>query len=704
MDPLQRLARSDKDTLIGNLIRSIGDQPGLGTVLWGEEVIAREGLGIYLLHDGRTLLFQPRSFTWRPDRIVATHSAAGLELAECRFVHDDALVDELTLRNAGPEPLRACLLLLSELEGRKAAARCAAVPGAADALACLVDLTLSRRAWVALGTSRPPDALRWAPFRRPLLRYLAGRQGPPLQDGYKQDLVHCGLAFDLDLAPGETVSWTVALAAGTTPGEALRALQEPLSASASCHEASTAAWQRFMTQEVPHFDCSRPELVDLYYYVWQVQRANRLLVGNRRLPWPFGAPAKFKYPHLWLWDACLQSIVLRWLRDPAYAQGNLRSVANQQYPNGMLPHETFLWPGTARGNWPDGDGQSSSVTQPPVFGLALWEYYLATGDRTLLADLWPALERYDRWFADCRDQDGDGLYAFVHRWETGWDNSPRWDAGFDVEPVEVNAFIAIQRQVLACCAEMFGLRKRARAHQAQAEALASAVRRLMWDGSAAIFCDLDAANVPSPVRTPAAFIPLLAGLASQEQAAALLGHLLDPAEFWTEYPLPCLARNHPEFDPNDYWRGPTWIHLDWMVVRGLLRYGYRSEAAELVRRILCLMLRPNGPTCNECYNPLTGAEARTPDLSWSGLVNDLLITALGGLVPRADGQLECHPLDLGLDSFLFADLPYRGHRVGLAFDRKDGYRVALDGRTVARRPDLGPLGPLPLAANGGQSV
>lgn len=696
MDPLARLARPDKDTLIGNLCRGVSDGAGISTMLWAEELVTREALGIYLLRSGRLAYLGQVEQTWRPDRIEARHSAGDLQLDELKFVHHDALVTELTFRNVGSGPLEATVIVLSDLEGRKASAACHDLPGAPGACAVLADLQTGRGFSVAFGSTRPPDALRWAPFRKTLVRLLAERQGPPLQAQFKQDLLNCGMAFDLALAPGETASWSLAIAARPTPQEALHALATPLAGPAACREAATAAWHEFFEHQVPRFACSDPSLVDLYYYVWHVQQVNRMELGNRRLPWPFGAPAKFKYSHLWFWDACLQAITLRWLRDPAYSFGNLRSAANQQYPDGMLPHETALAPETMRRNWPDGDGQSSSVTQPPVLGLALWEVYAATGDRALLADVYPALARYDRWFEACRDEDGDHLFAFVHRWETGWDNSPRWDGGFDVEPVEVNALIAIQRQVLADVAELLGWPEEAAAHRARAQETADAVRRLMWDGAAGMYCDLLAGHAKSPVHTPAAFCTLLAGLPTPEQAAALVDHLTNPARFWTRYPVPVVPQDDPEFDPNDYWRGPTWIHINWLIVQGLLRYGYRDVAAELVRRTFQLMGGQGRPTCNECYNPLTGEEARTPDLSWSGLVNDLVITCVGGIRPRADGRLACDPLDLGLESFHLQGVPYRGHRIDLAYDRAGGYRVAVDGREAGRRPDLGPLGPFAL--------
>ena len=695
MDYPSRLASSHKGRLVGNLLCSLSDQAGFGVIGYGEQPISPEGMGIYLLAEDGLSTLARQSRTWQPDRITATYTAGHLELSEIKSVYQDTLVDMVTFRNTGTDGLQARVVVVSNLRGRKASALCTNVRGVEGSLAVLSDLSLSHNLWVALGTNRRPDVLRWAPFRQALVQRLRQLDDSPVQC-FKQDMLLCAMVFDLFLQPGESTSWTLALNAGNTAQQTLDALRRPLLDGRACVQEVTAAWDDFFQRQVPAFACNWQELADLYYYAWYVQRVNRVEIGSRRLPWPFGIPARFKYTHLWLWDACFQAIILRWLRDPSYYQGALRSVANQQYPHGMLPHETYLRDGTAESNWPDGDGQSSSVTQPPVFGLALWEIYCATGDRQLLADLWPALLRYDHWFEEFRDPDGDHLFDFVHRWETGWDYSPRWDDGFDVEPVDVNALMVIQRQVLARCADMFGRPDLADEYRLRARQVSDAIDRLMWDGTTGMFYDLRPGNRLHRVRSPAAFCTMLAGIPSPQQAEALVRRLTNPTEFWTDFPVPTVARDDPAFDSQDHWRGSTWIHLNWWIIKGLLRYGYRQEATELMRRTFGMMLSQGKPTCNECYNSLTGAEARTPDYSWSGLVADLVITCVGGLIPRADGHLECNPLDIGLDSFLLDDVPYQGHRIRLAFERKRGYDVFVDGQPRAQRPDLGPVGPLPM--------
>ena len=77
--------------------------------------------------------------------------------------------------------------------------------------------------------------------------------------------------------------------------------------------------------------------------------------------------------------------------------------------------------------------------------------------------------------------------------------------------------------------------------------------------------------------------------------------------------------------------------------------------------------------------------------------NDLVITGLVGLVPRADEIVEADPLlpPDAWDWFRLDNVPYRGHRVTIVWDRDGthysegaGLAIWVDGREAARSPSL----------------
>ncbi len=78
-----------------------------------------------------------------------------------------------------------------------------------------------------------------------------------------------------------------------------------------------------------------------------------------------------------------------------------------------------------------------------------------------------------------------------------------------------------------------------------------------------------------PALTPFNLFPLITGRMPQAIADRLVQHLTDPTEFWTSYPVPSVALNDPKFNPLQMWRGPTWANINYLLIDGLFRSGYR---------------------------------------------------------------------------------------------------------------------------------
>lgn len=146
----------------------------------------------------------------------------------------------------------------------------------------------------------------------------------------------------------------------------------------------------------------------------------------------------------------------------------------------------------------------------------------------------------------------------------------------------------------------------------------------MWDAQRGFYYDvLEEDHRLLGVKSPAAFITLYAGIATHEQAEELLVHLLDPKEFWTQFPLPTVSADDPSYDPRGYWRGRSWLNQLWLTYRGLRRYGFGEESRLLAEKALEIMA--SGPTCNENYDSSTGEPLGAPDFGWSTLALDLLV-------------------------------------------------------------------------------
>ncbi|MGH3193888.1 MAG: MGH1-like glycoside hydrolase domain-containing protein, partial [Streptosporangiaceae bacterium] len=170
------------------------------------------------------------------------------------------------------------------------------------------------------------------------------------------------------------------------------------------------------------------------------------------------------YPHQWSWDAAFNAIGLATV-DPPRARLELDSLLRGQWRNGMVPHIVFdpaadgYFPGPRR--WACArystdaprEVRTSGICQPPVHAIAAARIVAASGpglgpglaagpgrDAWGSLDSWvgrvyPRLLAWHRYLARYRIDPESGLVTLFHGWESGMDNSPRWDAPYrDVRP------------------------------------------------------------------------------------------------------------------------------------------------------------------------------------------------------------------------------------------------------------------------------
>src|SRR4051794_37351576 len=133
--------------------------------------------------------------------------------------------------------------------------------------------------------------------------------------------------------------------------------------------------------------------------------------------------------------------------DPARAVAELWSLFRGQWSTGMVPHIVFDL-NVAQGAYEPGPNAwrtaahvppgtaTSAICQPPIHAIALArvrEVAAHHGQKQVhdvddaVVDLYPRLVRWHAWLRTARDPEGTGLVTILHPWESGLDNSPRWD-------------------------------------------------------------------------------------------------------------------------------------------------------------------------------------------------------------------------------------------------------------------------------------
>jgi glucosylglycerate hydrolase len=412
-------------------------------------------------------------------------------------------------------------------------------------------------------------------------------------------------------------------------------------------------------------------------------------------------PAPSLYPHQWSWDSAFIALGLAHV-DNHRATRELETLFESQWANGKVPHIVFDPDAPPRSYFPDAERwnsaalsaaapdsrHTSGLCQPPVHAIAvlrIWETAQGKDERRVeaarrfLRGNYGRLFAWHRYLATARDPEGSGLVTIHHPWESGTDNSPRWDAAlgrvevgevppyprYDLQHVadpshrptdrEYDRFIWLLESLKRCRydeAEIYerhpflvkdvlfsailvaandALLKIAHAIGAPAEdreRIGGWIERgrrgigECWDPDMGLCLDYDVrAGEPARVRTIAGFAPLIAGEAGPERVADLL-RTLDSPHFAgnpdLHLPLPpSTSPQEPGFHPRSYWRGPTWPVANWLLWWSLLRAGEPRRAGE-IRRHTLQQLAEEGFA--EYFEPFTGEPLGSREQSWTAAV------------------------------------------------------------------------------------
>ena len=288
---------------------------------------------------------------------------------------------------------------------------------------------------------------------------------------------------------------------------------------------------------------------------------------------------------IWNWDSAFHAMTVSRF-DERLAKSCIDSFVQYILPNGMLPDVIWL-----KGDKADNFGK------PPVMPWAVLRVYERTRDLEFLrrnydlmaknARFWEA-ERMDRGLFFYSAQENPLADDSLHpRYESGWDNSPRWDNGIvNLWAIDLNCFMVLLYRSMAKMA--FYLGEDAAPWQAREAELSKLIEEKLFDEKQQAYVDRDReTGAFSEVLSPASFMPLFVGIASQARGEAMNRLARDPKKF---YPgMPTVSYDCPVFS-NDYWRGQTWMNVAFFAIKGLLDYGYRETALEIKEFLLDLIL------------------------------------------------------------------------------------------------------------------
>ncbi|NBW41278.1 alpha,alpha-trehalase [bacterium] len=170
--------------------------------------------------------------------------------------------------------------------------------------------------------------------------------------------------------------------------------------------------------------------------------------------------------------------------------------------------------------------------------------------------------------------------------ESGWDMTPRFfDRCLDFIPIDLNSLLYKYEKDIARFSSLLGKAAETAHWEELASKRAETVRELCWDDSNGFFFDFDYKKEQrSSFQSLAGFFPMWAGLATPEQAERMVTEAL--SNFEKDFGLVTTEEWHtPEGEVPRQWAWPNgWAPLHWIVVGGLERYGYQTEANRIASK------------------------------------------------------------------------------------------------------------------------
>ena len=415
-------------------------------------------------------------------------------------------------------------------------------------------------------------------------------------------------------------------------------------------------WRRLREESLRVFAVNEVDQGDVYYHM----------------------PSYHHYPSLFAWDSGFHAAAMCHL-DVGKAARELEFLFSQAGEDGHLPHEVIL-PNRYSRRWLRGlqtkvakwefDRRGASfMVDPPSYHFAAEMVFRRSRDGDWLRRIWPRMRRSLDYLLQERNALGDGLVTIFHPWESGTDMSPQFFSamgldgrssrnalrshlyptllfalnrmrGWEVDRlVEADRFVCEELTMncltIRACRSMswlageLGESENEKGYALRAQEMMDALDEICWDEEMGCYFPRFGARTPRLARrrTADSIMPLFGGLCREERAKRLLEeHLLNPAEFWTEYLIPFNPAGElvgaGAWVDKRLWSGHCiWINFCWMLAIALDEHGYAEEAVEVTRRVVHMILREG---FFEYYDSRTGEGRRIQDFCWPALALDMV--------------------------------------------------------------------------------
>jgi putative isomerase len=359
---------------------------------------------------------------------------------------------------------------------------------------------------------------------------------------------------------------------------------------------------------------------------------------KENLEYKFIVPGSVYNNTLWDWDSWLTNIALSQFVNEdikEYEIGCILNSLNIMDSKGRVP--VYQYPGLSKENyekWGETNIHKPCLNQHAAFIVKKYN-----GDAEWLRPHFSKLCKFVDYYNDRCRHEATGLFFWIDDAAIGVDNDPctYYRPYRSSGSILLNCFMYKELLSLCYIGDILGVD--VSAYKAQSEDLCTAIRTHCYDEKDAMYYSVDfnlfPVNPEQKMHSGAprnwdcliqrigcwsSFLALWAGIATPEQAKRIVKeNLLDKDAFWAPYGVRSLSKYEKMYQIRatgnpSCWLGPIWGIANYMVWKGLLKYGFLEEAKELAEKTVKLFendITESGEL-HEYYDPESGAPIMNP--------------------------------------------------------------------------------------------
>ena len=314
-------------------------------------------------------------------------------------------------------------------------------------------------------------------------------------------------------------------------------------------------------------------------------------------------PSRPFFPRGFLWDEGFHLIpIADW--DMDLTLEIVRSWFNLMDEDGWIAREQILGP-EARSKVPqEFQVQYPHYANPPTLFLILDVFvdklnanaYDATHAASLtghIRKLYPLLKRQYFWFrktqwGDIKSYEREAFSTKeAYRWRgrtprhiltSGLDDYPRAQPPHPGElHIDLMSWVGMMSRSLRRIADAIGETEDASDFRSYEKSITRNIDDLHWSASSNVFCDATIDDYEESVhichKGYISIFPFLTGLlpADSPRVKAVLDLVSDPSELWSDYGIRSLSKRDDHYGTDEnYWRGPIWINMNYLILKNLL--------------------------------------------------------------------------------------------------------------------------------------